>query len=514
MCNKRFFILNLKDNFYFLIRLIFGFVLSLFFLSLSVNGQEKLLLIRGASLIDVEAKTSITSETPITSKAPATRNRVQDILIEGERIKKIAPTGTIPISKKTKVVKADGKYIIPGLWDMHTHPDDPELWRMDVDSAARDWLMPQFVIYGVTGTRDMAGSLELVKSWKKRIRSGEMVGPEIFAAGPLLDGPNPMWDGSLGINDTAHVKHIVDSLRNAGVDFLKVYSLLPRDIYFALAAYANKINFPICGHVPLEVSTSEAAETGLNSQEHLLEILLECSSREEDLRNNTIDFGDAKGLDRYVLKQQLMLDTYDSTKAQKLFQTYKNLNIWHTPTLSMWRKNAWFELEYQSDKALYRYLPPYIRKYWTIGVNDHLNYRDHKGFIEIKRKLYQKYLEIISDMHKAGVKLLAGTDTGANPLCFPGIGVHNEVMELVRAGLSPVDALATATIHPAQYLNIDHDFGSLTEGKIADLVILDSNPLLYIQNIRSVNSVIKRGYLYDKKKRKKMLKRIARQLEE
>ncbi|MCO6487374.1 MAG: hypothetical protein J5I98_03100 [Phaeodactylibacter sp.] len=172
------------------------------------------------------------------------------------RIAQIAPAGTFP-AEDVAFFDAAARYIIPGLWDMHTHPDDPEVWWMDSIPEHRDLLMPLFVIYGVTGTRDMAGSLEVVNDWRRRIKAGTLVGPEIIAAGPLLDGPNAMWDGSVSIADTSRVKPVVDSLIEAGIDFLKVYSGLPREVFFALMEYANEIGFPVVGHIPTEVTTAE-----------------------------------------------------------------------------------------------------------------------------------------------------------------------------------------------------------------------------------------------------------------
>ena len=203
-------------------------------------------------------------------------SEAQDIYLSQGRILKIAPTGSASTYTGFEKVDGTGKYVIPGLWDMHAHPDDPEVWRMDPVPKDRDLLLPLFVLHGVTGIRDMAGSLEEIFRWRNLGDQGELLVPEIIACGPLLDGPNPMWDGSLGIADTFRVQPVVDSLMLVGADFLKVYSLLPRDIYLALAAYADKVDFPMVGHVPFEVLSSEAAATGMKSQEHLLEILLEC----------------------------------------------------------------------------------------------------------------------------------------------------------------------------------------------------------------------------------------------
>ena len=174
----------------------------------------------------------------------------------------------------------------------------------------------------------------------------------------------------------------------------------------------------------------------------------------------------------------------------------------------MWQKNAWFEEELQTDQEQFAYLPDYLKTYWTPEHNDHLKYRDNKDFIQLKRDEYQIYLRLTGLMHEAGVKLLAGTDVGANPLCWPGTGVHNELEELVRAGLSPFEALKTATIHPAKFLEIDKFYGSVAKGKIADLVLLKSNPLEDIGAVREIMAVVKDGKLIDSEMRGQMLEEI------
>ena len=164
----------------------------------------------------------------------------------------------------------------------------------------------------------------------------------------------------------------------------------------------------------------------------------------------------------------------------------------------MWYKNAYFEEEVIKDDTLLNYLPQYIRKYWEPGINDHLGHRTNVEFIKMKKQLVSKYLLLTKAMHIRGVKLLAGTDMGANPLCFPGWGIHNELELLVKAGLSNNEALKTATLHPAQFLEIDDHYGVVETGKKADLVILENNPLLDIANTRKVNSVIRKGVLYQR----------------
>ncbi|WP_222983889.1 amidohydrolase family protein [Flagellimonas meishanensis] len=415
----------------------------------------------------------------------------QDVLISGERIKSIRPSKKARYTAPNQINGA-GKYMIPGLWDMHAHPDDPEVWRMDPKTEEKDRLLPLFVINGVTGIRDMGGDIDLVKRWRENYASGELFAPKIFAGGPLLDGPNPMWDGSVGIEGPEQVKNVVDSLINAGVDFLKVYSLLPRETYLELSKYANEIDFPFVGHVPFTVPPSEAAATGMKSQEHLLEILKECAAEPNEEFMNALGKMENR-IDRSNKMNDFRLNTFDRIKADSLYTTFKKHGIWHCPTLSMWQKNAWYEQEWEKDLGHTELLPPYLRAYWTPEHNDHLQNRDNEDYIKTKQRLYGLYQEMVREMNKKGVLLLAGTDVGANPLCHPGVGVHNELEALVQAGLTPSEALKTATLNPAIFFKIQNDYGSVSEGKIADLVLLNGNPLEQMDNTRKIDMVIREG---------------------
>ena len=440
---------------------------------------------------------------------------LKDILIERNRIKRIADAGQIKTSGETTVHDANGAYIIPGLWDMHAHPDDPEVWRFDPKNDQKTLLIPQFVVHGVTGIRDMAGDMNLINEWRSKIKKGELIGPQIVAGGPLLDGPNPMWDGSVGIKDPNTVAHIADSLIESGVDFLKVYSLLPRDIYLALQKYANEKGYTVAGHVPFTVKPSEAAIAGIDCQEHFLEILKEVSSKAEEIANGTLDYGDRTSrLERTIYRRNLILDTYDKKKARKLYKLFAEKNTWHTPTISMWFKNAHYEEEVKKDAALFDYLPNYLETYWkSYEVNDHLQARLPR-ILDYKKKEVNKYLEIIKEMHEHGVKLLAGTDVGANPLCWPGIAVHNELKMMVQAGLTPGQALQTATINPAVYLKMENDLGTIEEGKIANMVIMPNNPLESINALDQISMVINQGMALDAEKRSEILAQIKKEVDQ
>lgn len=439
------------------------------------------LLIRNARVVLVD---SMTTTTP------------RDILINGDSIVRVTPVKSGVRYNVLRTWDAGGAWVIPGLWDMHAHPDDPEVWRMNPERPQRDQLMPLFVLNGVTGIRDMAGSLEEAEHWRTAYSNGDLLAPVIFAGGPLLDGPDPMWDGSVGIDNIDDVPVVVDSLINAGVDFLKVYSLLPADIYYALSDYANKLEFPFVGHVPFTVTPTEAARTGMKSQEHLLEILKQISAPLSDSLTIALEEEEDR-IDRSVMVNTYRLEHIDERKLDSVLNVFKTHNTWHCPTLSMWYKNAWYEEELEKDRELINTLPSYLRLYWTPDENDHLQYRDRTEFIAVKKQLYGFYEMLVKRMNDKGIPLLAGTDMGANPLCFPGTGVHNELEALVHAGLSPGEALKTATIYPVRFLNVDKDHGSIEKGRKANLVFLKGNPLEDISNTRNIMSVIRDGVLLD-----------------
>lgn len=463
------------------------FATALGFLLISCTKKETLsgtILVENVSIVDVETGELLPN---------------QNVLIQGDTILDIRTAdGNVDYEVGT-VIEAEGKFLIPGLWDMHSHPDDPEVWRMNPKQEEKDRLMPLFVVNGVTGIRDMGGDIKLVQRWRSLYKEGKLLAPKIFAGGPLLDGPNPMWDGSVGINSPEEAKQVVDSLIAEGVDFLKIYSLLPRETYLAVSDYANEIDFPFVGHVPYTVPPSEAAQTGMKSQEHLLEILKECSDAPTEEFIASLQVIDDR-IERSNRLNDFRLNTFNTSKADSLYGVFKEYDIWHCPTLSMWYKNAWYEDELPKDADLVEYLPPYLKVYWTPEHNDHLQNRDRPAYINIKKRLYRLYLDMVKSMNQKDVMLLAGTDVGANPLCHPGVGLHNELEALTDAGLTPAEALKTATINPALFFEIQEEYGTVSQGKIADLVLLNANPLEDINHIRKIDLVIRDGQVIDSAK--------------
>jgi imidazolonepropionase-like amidohydrolase len=419
------------------------------------------------------------------------------VVLTGEKIAALGPSKKLRPPKGAQVVDATGKYLVPGFWDMHAHPDDPELWPVKPRDEEKELLLPLLIAHGVTGIRDMGGDLKLLQAWRQRITGGTLTGPRIVACGPLLDGPNPMWPGSVGIANEEEARRAVRDLKSQGADFIKVYSLLPRAAYFAIADEAKKVGLPFAGHVPDAVTPAEASDAGQASEEHLLQLVEEASDRDAvRAQLKALRDAGASPIERRRAFIDLTLSTYNPDKAQALYARFAKNKTWHTPTVVVWYNNAHFE----EDKAKYEerlpYLPRYIREYWDPKNNAHLQNRSPERLAAEKR-LVAKYLEVVGGLQRAGVRLMTGSDFGANPLLFPGWGVHDELELLVRAGLKPEEALIAATRHPAEFLGLGDRLGTIAPGKLADLILLDADPLADIRNTQRIAAVFYGGKLLD-----------------
>jgi len=431
------------------------------------------------------------------------------VLIVGYRIAEIAKSNTISVPRFARTIDATGSFVIPGLWDMHAHPDDPELWPVNPPPQEKEKLLTLLIANGVTGIRDMGGDLRLLQEWRARVGNGTIVGPHIYACGPLLDGPKPMWPGSVAISTAEQGRQAVRDLKKQRADFVKVYSLLPRDAYFAIADEAKKLKLPFAGHVPDSVTPEEASDAGQASEEHLLQIIEACSDRDA-IKKRVAELREA-GATPVELRRayiETMLSTFDNKKAEALFAKFVKNNTWVTPTVIVWQNNASFEEDSAKYAERMKYLPRYIREYWDPKNNAHLKNRSPER-LAAEKLLVKKYLEIIAAMQRAGVKLMTGSDFGANPLLFPGWGVHDEMALLVKAGLTPMESIQAATRNPAMFLGLDKSVGTIEKGKVADVVVLSANPLEDINNTRKVNAVIFQGRMFDRAELNRMLASVA-----
>jgi len=426
------------------------------------------------------------------------------VIITGDQITRIAKTGEVAIPKNAQVIDAKGKFLIPGLWDMHVHT----VWK-----GLPEKYFPMFIANGVTGVRDMASDLGLLKQLRKDINEGKLMGPRLFG-GPMVDGPMPVWPGvAISISNEADARKTVASIKDKGADFIKVYSLIPRQAYFALADEAKKRGIPFAGHVPISVSAAEASDAGQKSIEHMEGILLGCSTEEPELRKTIEEsIKDAKDTDqiRASLVRALdetysrTLETYSEEKATALFARFARNGTWQAPTLVVHRVGAFLDdKDFTNDPRL-KYVRRDLRDSWKNQDDFRLKNRTAESS-ELGKRLLQKRLEIILAMHRAGVKMLAATDALVMYV-FPGFSLHDELELFVQAGLTPMEALQTATRNPAIYLGLSDMVGTVEIGKKADLVLLEGNPLENISNTKRINVVVVNGKLIPRVTLDKMLK--------
>jgi imidazolonepropionase-like amidohydrolase len=444
--------------------------------------SQNILAITHANVIDVTG-------------GPTQRNYT--VVISGDRITEMGNSSKIRAPKNAEVVDATGKFLIPGLWDMHVHPD------------GKDYL-PLFIANGVTGIRVMWGDPE-DHEWRKAIEAGDLIGPRMIIASPLVDGPKPYWRGSISVSSEAEARQVVIKAKQDGADFVKVYQFLPRDLYFAIADEAKKQAMPFAGHVPISVSAQEASSAGQKSFEHLVGILPACSSRSADLLKGQQD-DLTEGLlakprfwgAHVVESRQMMLDTYSPDQVAALCAVLKGNGTWQVPTLTLLRMFAYGDDPAFLKDARLKYVPIHTRASWDPSAID--GKRSPEDFAYMKRE-FQKDLEVVGAMQRAGVGILAGTDT-ANPFCFPGFSLHDELGLLVQAGLSPMEALQAATLNPARFQGKENDLGTVEKGKIADLVLLDANPLDEIGNTKRIAAVVSAAKFYSRAALDRMLAKV------
>ncbi len=417
------------------------------------------------------------------------------LIIQDDLISELGKHNSVRIPKDARVVDAMGKFLIPGLWDMHIHWYDPEY-------------LPLFIANGVTGARLMWG-LSLHHQWRKDIEAGKLIGPRLVIASPIIDGPKPIWPGSVAVNNEAEARQAVKTAKQEGADFIKVYSLLSREAFFAIADESKKQGIAFAGHIPQSVTVAEAAEAGQRSVEHLTGMLTACSAKEDELRQtqeaanaSATGFGARDPAAARQLTRSI-IESYDAKKAAGVFAKLKQHHTWHCPTLTVLRSIASLtDPEFRNDPRL-RYMPPGIRFQWDPANDFRFKARTAEDY-ELSKLVLQRQFEIVGQMRKAGVEFLAGTDT-LNPYCFPGFSLHNELELMVKAGFTPLEALQSATLNPARYLGQEKNMGTVEKGKLADLVLLDANPLEDIKHTQKINAVVYGGKLYPRAELDRML---------
>jgi imidazolonepropionase-like amidohydrolase len=367
--------------------------------------------------------------------APAQPNAT--VVIARGHIAAVGTNDAIKIPAGALVVDATGKFLIPGLWDMHGHLTD-----------ATEDAFPLLIMNGVTGVRDMGGDLVQLDRWRSEIDSGLRVGPHIIRAGPFVDGPKEGVTNRLTVRTPEEARQAVHDLKAKGVDFIKVHNALPPEAFFALMDEAHKEHIPVAVHLPKNVSSAEASDAGVASLEHV-ETLYENALWRKGATAKTVDQG---------------VDEMLGPIGQHLFQRFVKNGTWYVPTLVAYERG------------------------FVLWSND-------QESLKPRLDIHEKNIEVIRMMHKAGVQIMAGSDF-SDWAIVPGIDLHNELALLVEAGLTPMEALQAATLNPAKFLGKTETYGTIQSGRAADLVLLDMNPLEDISHTRKIHAVVLGGKFY------------------
>jgi imidazolonepropionase-like amidohydrolase len=430
----------------------------------------------------------------MTGAAPRTD---QTVIIQKDRIANMGDSDTVAIPRGAQILDSRGKFLLPGLADMHTH-----LTAAGEPDGSRKFMVPLLLANGVTSARDMGGYLESLIPLRKEIEEGKRLGPRIVTPGPYLDGSPPSFEPSLVVTNPVEASEDVHQLAALGVDFIKVQSILSRGAYFAIAQAAQREHITFVGHVPDRVTAAEGADAGQHSIEHLTTVLRGCSRDEARLMREQLYIPfqqqtSGQSHRRIVQWQREILATYSPEKAAALIAKFKAKDVWQTPTLMLLKSDAFPTRE---DSALSedreKYIPPRTLAIWQKARTEQMRALSPQES-ELHAQLLRKSMDIVAEMQKAGVKILAGTDSPA-PYVFPGSSLHDELQLLVESGLTPFEALRSATISPAEFLHTTKDFGTMEKGKFADLVMLDANPLEDIRSTRKIRAVILHGKLLDR----------------
>lgn len=434
------------------------------FLACGPVAGSPALVLQGVTVIDM------------TGAAPRTG---MTVVIRDGRIE--AVSSEAPVPEGARVVDARGRFLIPGLWDMHVH-----LWG----SAER--LFPLFLANGVTGVRDMASAPDRIFRLREQAKNG--AGPRIVACGPQVDGPGQAPEHVIPVSNAEEARQAVRSLKKMGADCVKPHDRVPRDAYLALVEEARRAGLPVMGHVPGGVALAEASDAGQRSIEHLGGIFDACSSAAaeiERLLSAPPPKDPSEFPQRIAARGTLALDTYSPEICGRLFERFARNGTWQVPTLATTYGRTFIDDLSRRDDPRLRYIPKDQREGWK-PENDFFARFRTPDYIAYQKRYWAEALKLVGAMHRAGVPILTGTDLSL-AYVYPGFSLHDELAFLVEAGLPPLEALKAATIGPARFLGLERSLGTVEPGKTADLVLLDADPLADIRNTRRIAGVVVNG---------------------
>ncbi len=395
----------------------------------------------------------------------------QTVLIMNNRVDKIGLQGEMPIPSDAQVVNGHGLYLIPGLVDAHVHYfDAPITGRV-------------LIANGVLLVRDMGMPNEYILPLRDELNQGKILGPEMIATGYILDGDPPMIPQiSMGIKTPEEAKMAVRKQADAGVDMIKVYSILEKDVFLAILAEADACGLKVVGHVPESIYIEDAAAAGLDSAEHWFGF--------EKIIARLL--GEPVRLTFSGMSSQMHyfdhLDEVDPAMLEKVYQNLRESGLTVVPTVVTF-KNFPSQHTLEAANILHgEYITSELFNIWR---------SQWSGQSNIPESIWQNWARMVAGMHRSGIPLMVGTDLMV-PGIVPGFAVHDEMEIWQEAGIPAVDILRSATLIPANFMGLGDRLGSIREGKTASMILLRGNPLQDIRNAQQIEGVFLRGVYYDR----------------
>ena len=430
--------------------------------------------------------TAITNVTVIDAANGVREN--QTVVFDGDEILAVQPAETD--SSVAETIDGTGKFLIPGLWDFHVH--------LSYDDRFVDMMPLQFLSYGVTSVRDTGGLMRKMLPIVEKMRAPDAIAPRVFFAGPLLDGNFVVYDGvgrpEIGTRNATpdDARATIRSLKEQGVDFIKIYEMVSPAVFEAMVETANELGLPMDSHVPLSMRASIAGPS-VDSMEHLRNIEMDCASNSPELHETRLELlKNPEGLlgaelraSLHTLQRMPAIAAYDEARCDQTLAALTSTT--QIPTLRLmglslappFARDDW-------EDALSRVRED-VREDWTVRAAE-MAANPVEEFIA-----YGEWgLFLVGRMHEKGIPVAAGTDTPIL-LSVPGYSLHSELDYLVRAGLSPLEALRSATMRPAEWFSLEDEMGTIDAGKVADMVLLNADPLDDINNTKRISIVVSKG---------------------
>jgi imidazolonepropionase-like amidohydrolase len=424
------------------------------------------------------------------------------VVVRGQGIVSVSRAKETKVPANGQIVDGTGKYLIPALWDMHTHFRD----------ADRD--MKMYVASGVLGIRDMGGAAATVFPMREEIAKGQRLGPRIFASGAIVDGPdsfsNPEF--TVSVQTMEEAREAVRTHKKEGADFIKVYDGLPREAYFAIVDEAKRQELPVAGHLPSAIGVREASNAGQRTIEHGMPLAAGSTIEDEYIkwRVDKSVFDEALQTKNFALipakiarNETAMLDHFQQPRADEIYKLLAKNGTFLTPTMVTERSLTFIDDLAKTPDPRMEFVTVDEKKWWKPENGMLTKYRTPE-YIAMRKRQYAKTMEQILRARGMGVRFLAGTDITI-PYTYPGFSLHDELKLFVEAGMTPLQALETATTNPALLLGLSKTWGRVREGYVANLVLLNADPLANIENTQKIDAVIVNGQLLNRVRLDKLL---------